>query len=205
MIDPACGSGHFLLGSFARLVDRWRKKEPARGPPRARAAGPRRVHGVDLNPYAVAIARFRLLLAAWKACGVTRLGDAPGFAITWPAATRCCTAASAVVISRRWAGLRWTTSTSPRIRSTGAAAAARHLSRRGRQPAVHHAQGPGLNAGVPGAVLHLPQEVLAGRAVPGADRFARVEGGFTGQITANCFMKREFGKKLIEEFFPEST
>jgi hypothetical protein len=27
-------------------------------------------------------------------------------------------------------------------------------------------------------------------------------GGFTGQITANSFMKREFGKKLIEAFFP---
>ncbi len=25
-------------------------------------------------------------------------------------------------------------------------------------------------------------------------------GGFTGQITANSFMKREFGKKLIEEY-----
>ena len=29
-----------------------------------------------------------------------------------------------------------------------------------------------------------------------------VKGGFTGQITANSFMKREFGKKLIEEFLP---
>src|SRR5262249_10549516 len=29
-----------------------------------------------------------------------------------------------------------------------------------------------------------------------------VDGGFTGQITANSFMKREFGKKLIEEFLP---
>jgi hypothetical protein len=28
------------------------------------------------------------------------------------------------------------------------------------------------------------------------------EDGFTGQITANSFMKREFGKKLITEFFP---
>ena len=26
--------------------------------------------------------------------------------------------------------------------------------------------------------------------------------GFVGQITANSFMKREFGSKLIEEFFP---
>ncbi len=29
-----------------------------------------------------------------------------------------------------------------------------------------------------------------------------VQGGFTGQITANSFMKREFGKKLIESFIP---
>jgi hypothetical protein len=29
-----------------------------------------------------------------------------------------------------------------------------------------------------------------------------VEGGYTGQITANSFMKREFGKKLIEQFLP---
>jgi hypothetical protein len=28
------------------------------------------------------------------------------------------------------------------------------------------------------------------------------EGGFTGQITANSFMKREFGKRLIQAFFP---
>ena len=42
MIDPACGSGHFLLGSFARLVDRWRKKEPGAKVVGARAAGARR-------------------------------------------------------------------------------------------------------------------------------------------------------------------
>ncbi|MDQ3830430.1 MAG: hypothetical protein M3361_14250 [Candidatus Tectomicrobia bacterium] len=27
--------------------------------------------------------------------------------------------------------------------------------------------------------------------------------GFVGMITANSFMKREFGKKLIEEFLPK--
>jgi hypothetical protein len=27
--------------------------------------------------------------------------------------------------------------------------------------------------------------------------------GFVGMITANSFMKREFGKKLIESFFPQ--
>ncbi len=42
-------------------------------------------------------------------------------------------------------------------------------------------------------------------AVPFMERIFQlaVERGFTGQITANSFMKREFGKKLIEEFFPK--
>lgn len=42
-------------------------------------------------------------------------------------------------------------------------------------------------------------------AVPFMERIFQlaINGGFTGQITANSFMKREFGKKLIEEFFPK--
>lgn len=84
MIDPACGSGHFLLGSFHQLLDRWIKKEPATavgniGELVLRSLSS--IHGVDINPYAVAIARFRLLLAAMKASGIERLQDAPAFPI----------------------------------------------------------------------------------------------------------------------------
>ncbi|UFP97042.1 BREX-2 system adenine-specific DNA-methyltransferase PglX [Gloeobacter morelensis MG652769] len=41
-------------------------------------------------------------------------------------------------------------------------------------------------------------------AVPFVERIfsLAINGGYTGQITANSFMKREFGKKLIEEYFP---
>ena len=41
-------------------------------------------------------------------------------------------------------------------------------------------------------------------AVPFLEQIFRlaVAGGYTGQITSNSFMKREFGKKLIESFFP---
>ena len=39
------------------------------------------VYGVDLNPFAVAIARFRLLIAALKASGVERLAQAPAFTL----------------------------------------------------------------------------------------------------------------------------
>ena len=50
--------------------------------------------------------------------------------------------------------------------------------------------------------------------MPFADRFfrlAKVAGGdrrgagYVGQITANSFMKREFGKKLIENFFAQKV
>ena len=48
MIDPACGSGHFLLGSFRRILDRWQRNEPGAKHPRPGAADarqhPRRGH-----------------------------------------------------------------------------------------------------------------------------------------------------------------
>ena len=66
LIDPACGSGHFLLGAFPRLLRAWFNCEPGT-PERVlvqRALDG--VHGVDINPFAAAIARFRLLVAALR-------------------------------------------------------------------------------------------------------------------------------------------
>lgn len=75
MIDPACGSGHFLLAAFDRLFRRWQQHAPDLGPVEHvnRALGS--IFGVDLNPFAVEIARFRLLIAALRACEVQRLRD----------------------------------------------------------------------------------------------------------------------------------
>src|SRR5262249_2552232 len=39
------------------------------------------IHGVDLNPFAVAIARFRLTVVALKACGEQSLEKAPAFTL----------------------------------------------------------------------------------------------------------------------------
>ena len=81
LIDPACGSGHFLLGAFGRLMDRWRGLEPGQ---KERVLVQRAldgVYGVDLNPFAVAITRFRLMLAALWECGIGRLVDAADFRI----------------------------------------------------------------------------------------------------------------------------
>jgi SAM-dependent methyltransferase len=79
LIDPACGSGHFLLATFSRLFRLWQQREPATNPPALAQRSLDAVFGVDLNPFAVAITRFRLLIAALEASGVTRLRDALDF------------------------------------------------------------------------------------------------------------------------------
>ena len=45
------------------------------------------------------------------------------------------------------------------------------------------------------------ERILQARDPGGSDQGAGA--GYIGQITANSFMKREFGKKLIEEYFPK--
>lgn len=72
MIDPASGSGHFLLGSFRRLVDRWQKKEPGTNVRVLIQRSLDSVHGVDVNPYAVAIARFG---CCWPHCASVAFTD----------------------------------------------------------------------------------------------------------------------------------
>lgn len=73
VIDPTCGSGHFLLGAFERLARAWRARlgdsSEARWEASIRAIAA--VHGADLNEYACALSRFRLLLAVVRETGVT--------------------------------------------------------------------------------------------------------------------------------------
>ena len=112
MIDPACGSGHFLLGGFARVLAAWQREEPDM-PPAAQAQHALNVvSGVDLNPFAVEIARFRLLLAALQAAEVTRLTAAPAFRFSLAVGIRCCMGG----ISDGSSGILWRS----RMRGSGA-------------------------------------------------------------------------------------
>src|SRR5712691_11561284 len=81
MIDPACGSGHFLLGAFTRLLDRWHRHAPGLDAQARVQKALDSINGVDLNPFAIAIARFRLLLAALQAAGLRSLEEAPAFTV----------------------------------------------------------------------------------------------------------------------------
>jgi len=200
MIDPACGSGHFLLGGFARLVDRWRKKEPGTKASVLVQRALDSVHGVDVNPYAIAIARFRLLLAALKDCGVWRLSDAPGFGIHL--------ACGDSLLHGSPGGDQQTMGWAPtdHVYQPEDRGALERLLR----PRTYHAvvanppyitpKDPALNAAYREryATCHRQYSL----AVPFMERIVSlaVEGGYTGQITANSFMKREFGKKLVESY-----
>src|SRR5271157_2148788 len=202
MIDPACGSGHFLLGSFARLVDRWRKKDPGARVSVLVQRALDGVHGVDLNPYAIAIARFRLLLAALKDCDIDRLSDSPGFAIHLACGDSLLHGSpGGDQQSFGWAP------TDHVYQPEDRDALERLL-----RPKTYHAvvANPPYITPKDRALNHAYRDRYStchmkySLAVPFLERIfsLAVEGGFTGQITANSFIKREFGKKLIEPFFP---
>ena len=69
-IDPTCGSGHFLLGGFKRLYTKMRAAFPKLGNTEVVRRALDATHGVDINPFAVAIARFRLIVEAFQLCEV---------------------------------------------------------------------------------------------------------------------------------------
>ena len=217
LIDPTCGSGHFLLGAFHRLFDRWIAQDPGANPRALAQHALDQVYGVDLNPFAIAIARFRLLVAALKVSDVRsmRAEEAPAFHVN-------VAAGDSLLHGRRFDQL-----------DLGSGA-----DQLGSQPGIGHAfmaedldelnriLGQQYHAvvGNPPYItvkdkalnqlyrdryqtchrqysLAVPfTERFFGLALPGATNRSV---GFVGMITANSFMKREFGKKLIEEFFPK--
>ncbi|MBF0145159.1 MAG: BREX-2 system adenine-specific DNA-methyltransferase PglX [Magnetococcales bacterium] len=213
LIDPTCGSGHFLLGTFHRLFALWQAKEPGTN---ARALAQRAldgVWGVDLNPYAVAISRFRLLVAALKGCGITRMADAPGFVIHLAAGDSLLHG--------------------PRFRKGGGMVQMtldpeddplRHVYETEDKESLREILGQQYHAVVGNPPYITPKDKALNQAyrdrypschrqyslgVPFTERFFDLAiqdrngqpAGFVGLITANSFMKREFGKKLIELFF----
>ncbi|MEV1115094.1 BREX-2 system adenine-specific DNA-methyltransferase PglX [Actinosynnema sp. NPDC049800] len=209
LIDPTCGSGHFLLGAFHRLADAWREQNPSLSETEIARKALDSVHGVDLNPYAVAIARFRLTLAAWRVAGVRTIEQAEGqrWAVT-------VAIGDSLLANKRgtldgmdeFVGIKLTAEDVedfPTLLDEGS---------------YHVVVGNPPYISAKDAVLNQEYRKLYSAChrqfqltVPFAQRFFelsrrggkdRRSAGFVGQITSNGFMKREFGTKLIERFFP---
>jgi type I restriction-modification system DNA methylase subunit len=211
MIDPACGSGHFLLGSFPRLLDRWQRKEPGTNIRELTQRALDSIHGVDINPFAVAIAKIRLLLIAMKACNIQRLAEAPGFRIHV-----ACGDSLLHGENRTSSGQRlWDYAegaTDEELYSHAYPGEDLQTVRALLKPGTYHCVVANPPYIVPKdrklndwyrkrfSACHMKYSL----AVPFLQQIYQlaVRGGFTGQITANSFMKREFGSKLIESFLP---
>lgn len=242
MIDPTCGSGHFLLGGFYRMVNEWSRAEPTRNRRDVAQKALDAVSGVDLNPFAVAISRFRLLVAALQASDVHRLSEAPDFKI------------HVAIGDSLLHGQRFGLSGQSGIQSDDLFDAVESHAESGLAHAYasedlaqvqrilgrqYHAvvgnppyivvKDAALNAAYRGkyASCHMKYSLgapfterffelaLTGRSAPQnfeangsvahvqpAQTAIDLRAGYVGLITANSFMKREFGSKLIEQVLP---
>ncbi|WKJ90177.1 BREX-2 system adenine-specific DNA-methyltransferase PglX [Methylomonas montana] len=210
MIDPTCGSGHFLLTSFERLFTDWIKREPSTN---ARALAQRTldaIFGVDINPYAIAIARFRLLIAAMKASGSDKINNAPDFHFN-------LAVGDSLLHGRRHEsygqGIQMDALNDPIAHVFDVEDRGKLEKILGQQYHVVVGNPPyivvrdkALNQAYRDKYPTCHRQYSLG--VPFTERFfdltLALEGnqpaGYMGMITANSFMKREFGKKLIEDY-----
>ncbi|MFI0483117.1 BREX-2 system adenine-specific DNA-methyltransferase PglX [Actinomadura sp. 9N215] len=221
VIDPTCGSGHFLLGAFHHILERWQAQAPAADKWDLVTRTLYSVHGVDKNPFAVAIARFRLLIAAMQAGDIKRLKDTPDFALN-------IAVGDSLIHGRGGPELdqgRW------EFTENGELAEPEPVFTYATEDVGDYIKTVDLlGVGSYHVVVGNPPYITVkdktenknyryykscsgsyALSVPFAERFFQLAiragqdrrgAGYVGQITANSFMKREFGKKLIEEFFP---
>ncbi|WP_142057736.1 BREX-2 system adenine-specific DNA-methyltransferase PglX [Pseudarthrobacter sp. B4EP4b] len=210
LIDPTCGSGHFLLGAFERLHCEWEADSPGLSRRQRVQNALDSIHGVDLNPFAVAIARFRLTVAALGACGESSLVTAPAFSY------HLAVGDSLIGEQGRQGDLFEDGEDAYSYASEDIGDYKGIL-----EPGTYH-----VVVGNPPYITvkdkalnewyRQAYETCSGKyalSVPFMELFFRLAirgsagttAGHVGQITSNSFMKREFGKKLIQDLLSGRT
>ena len=212
LIDPTCGSGHFLLGAFERLLPLWEDWCVAHEPTAPRAAVVQRaldkIGGVDLNPFAVAITRFRLLVAAAKAAGVRRLAELHDFHVNVAVGDSLLARGAQLTLPGMGGDLADSLAHAGAFddQSESWALLGREWAAVVGNPPYVTVKDPALNA-----LYRKLYETCRGKyslGVPFTELFWQLarrspdRPGYVGMITANSFMKREMGKDLIEQWFP---
>jgi hypothetical protein len=207
LIDPTSGSGHFLLGAFERLFEHRLRKEPGLSARDAARRALDAVYGADINPYAVAIARFRLTLAFFEKAGVTRLADAPvpplhvvvADSLLHNPHARQAQPVDLAPSARLWKGEEFALENEVEAR----AVLYRQFAAVVGNPPYITVKDPALRERYRGLY---PRSAAMNYSVaaPFTERLFQLArtSGRVGVITANSFMKREFGKKLVEQFLP---
>ena len=206
LIDPACGSGHFLLGALARLLDRWHRHAPDMETQARVQTALDAIHGVDLNPFAVAIARFRLTLAALQASGLRSLEQAPAYRFHLAVGDSLIHGPDRDVLP----GMADRSAFMPFTYATEDSALLLSILEEGRydvvvgNPPYITVKDKALNQIYRSKYADVCKGTYA-MTVPFMKLMFLLarngeRPGWIGQITSNSFMKREFGSKLIEDF-----
>ncbi|MFG2532768.1 Eco57I restriction-modification methylase domain-containing protein [Streptomyces sp. NPDC048516] len=187
-IDPSCGTGHILYEMLA-AAQAWtpggRRTERLMQPGERLERALHVVHGVDLDPYAVLIARLRLVAAATLWLSANRVNH-PTLPDRMPDDWPVNVTAADTLLDR----------TEPLLER------GRYHVVVGNPPYVTPKtaeQRDAVRASYPQVchmkyALSLPfHQLMTDLLVP---------GGWCAQLTANSFMKREFGRRFVEEYLP---
>ena len=211
VIDPVCGSGTFLLDAFRRVLERGRRRLDTAEPWDAVTSALASLHGVDKNPFAVSIARFRLIIEAMKAGGARRFVDAPDLRVIVATGDSLIHgrgapfAADTSLPSVAKPHYQWSEDIEEFADADLLGTASYHAVF-GNPPYLtpkDKAESETYRAAYPACIgtysLTVPFIVrFFGLAMHGSER----ESGYVGLLSSNSFMKREFGRSLIEQFFP---
>lgn len=196
IIDPACGSGAFLLDAYERLFHRWTETRPTMSPWQRAARALRSVHGCDIDPIAVSLTRFRLLIAAMNSAGEPRLQDIPDLPLV-------VATGDSLLYGRADAPTRAKAGFDPADDVETYATHHRFL-----RPASYHVvtTNPPYLTVKDKALFAAYRELYESCSGPYPLSVPFTElafglaqtGGRVGLLTSNSFMKREFGRNLIE-------
>ncbi|MFI5774071.1 BREX-2 system adenine-specific DNA-methyltransferase PglX [Streptomyces sp. NPDC051658] len=212
-IDPACGSGTFPLGLFERLLAAWRAAEPGTQDHELIRRSLDSVHGCDVNPFAVSITRFRLLMAAARASGRRPLSELPEHVIYVAVgdallAGRGAPGGSSLLLPEEGEGGDGTMEDIDEF-----SASCDLLGRNSYNAVISEPPSASVRDKVKNAAYRAAYDVASGMFplhVLFAERMfqlavrktSRTSGGYVGQYTSSSFTRRNFGAKLIDEFFP---
>lgn len=205
VLDPTCGSGHFLIGAFHRMAAFWLGQGLPEWDACARALDS--VWGCDINPYAVDVARFRLLLEVMKRTGERSLEKLAGLGLNLRAMDSLIPWEG-----KSGQGAQGDLFTASDRLSKYATEREREENKRFLGRAFHVVVGnpPYVQPTDPQKRddyrVFWPESACGGYglAAPFVERLFSLgfKGAFTGQITGNAFMKREFGSSLVERVMP---
>ncbi|MGD9620623.1 MAG: BREX-2 system adenine-specific DNA-methyltransferase PglX [Mycolicibacterium sp.] len=209
LIDPSCGSGHFLLGAFERLNRAWLETAPGLDAKERVRRAMASIHGVDINRFAIAIARFRLTVAGLKATGERSLVGVPAIGFHLAIGDSLLGVRGGLDQTFDFddeAGAAFTYDTEDLNEYFGILQPSQYHVVVGNPPYIT-VRDPALG------VLYRAMYRTAHRefqlTAPFMELMFRLAirgeqgrgAGYVGQLTGNGFMKQEFGRKVIEDLF----